>query len=66
MKTLTKGQAISLEHHLSDFPQFTSFETILNLIFHNDILIDIWEPFESLETHILIDSIKALAESIDN
>lgn len=63
---LTKGQFISLNHHLSAWPEIDDFEHIIALIKINDRDIVIWEPFHEFDTDRILESIDRLADDIDN
>lgn len=62
---LSHGQAIALHHHLTNFPENVSFETILEMIEDKKMDITIWYPFEMWNTYSFIDHIRMLSKSID-
>lgn len=64
MKTLSIGEKISLNHFLSQYPNF-AFNEILNLIHVNSHEVLKWFPFEEFGSDLLIDNILHLAETID-
>jgi hypothetical protein len=67
MSKLTVGQKISLNQHLTAWPDnITCFKNICDLVGNNDDSILIWEPFEYMEKNRLILSIMGLSETIDD
>jgi hypothetical protein len=64
-QSLTKGQSISLDYHLTEYPDNASFDEILEMIEDDVNSVTIWCIFEEMEAITLISNISSLARDID-
>lgn len=62
---LTQGEMIVLNHHLTEWPDDTSFADILNLIHNQDESVSVWEPFNEWDSEYFMTHIKHIADSIN-
>jgi len=65
MTQLTAGQRISLNYHLTQYPECFGFDEILEMIEDDVNSITIWCVFEEMEAMTLTSNIGSLARDID-
>jgi hypothetical protein len=62
---MRKSERIALDTFLSDYPQASSYEDIMELIDGESELIIRWEPMERFEAGYVWDAIEGLKEHIE-
>ncbi len=62
---LTKGQSIALDYHLTEYPDNTPFEDILEMMEDDVNSVTIWCPFEDMDIVTLTTHIQSLSRDID-
>lgn len=62
---MNKYQTFAVGHFLSDYPDDTSFDQIIELVEQEDETIRHWEPYESFWGEHLADMITGMARSLE-
>lgn len=63
---MNKFERYSVEHYLTDYPEFLSFDEIIELIKNESDDVAVWEPFEYYSSEEIIGFILAMKRSLMN